>query len=45
MINLFRLSLAGQVPGSLLSGNVVALAGAAAMVYLLVVWRIRRLSR
>jgi ABC-type Na+ efflux pump permease subunit len=45
MINLFRLSLAGQVPGSLLLGNVVTLAGAAGAVYLLVVWRIRRLSR
>jgi ABC-type Na+ efflux pump permease subunit len=45
MINLFRLSLAGQVPGRLLWGNVVALVGAAGAVYLLVVWRIRRLSR
>jgi ABC-2 type transport system permease protein len=45
MINLFRLSLAGQVPGSLLWGNVVSLVGAAGAVYLLVVWRTRRLSR
>jgi ABC-type multidrug transport system permease subunit len=45
MINLFRLSLAGEVPGSLLWGNVLVLAGAGALVYLLVVWRIRRLSR
>jgi ABC-type uncharacterized transport system permease subunit len=45
MINLFRLSLAGEVPGRLLWGNVVALVGAAGAMYLLVVWRIRRLSR
>jgi ABC-2 type transport system permease protein len=45
MINLLRLSLAGQVPGRLLWGNVVALAGAAGAVYLLAFWRIRRLSR
>jgi ABC-type polysaccharide/polyol phosphate export permease len=45
MINLFRLSLTGRVSMSLLWGNVAALAGAAGAVYLLVVWRIRRLSR
>jgi ABC-type Na+ efflux pump permease subunit len=45
MINLFRLSVADQVPGGLLWANVAALAGAAGVVYLLVGWRIRRLSR
>lgn len=45
MINLFRLSLTGEVSSSLLWGNVAALAGAACAVYLLVVWRMRRLSR
>jgi ABC-2 type transport system permease protein len=45
MINLFHFAAAGQVPASLLWVNVAALAGAVGAVYLLVGWRIRRLSR
>ncbi len=45
MINLFRLSVAGQVPAGLLWSNLTALAGMAAAVYLLVGWRLRRLYR
>jgi ABC-type multidrug transport system permease subunit len=45
MINLFRLSVAGQVPAGLLWANLAALASMAAAVYLLVGWRLRRLYR
>ena len=45
MINLFRLSVAGQVPTGLLWSNLAALAGMATVVYLLVGWRLRRLYR
>jgi ABC-2 type transport system permease protein len=45
MLNLYRLSVAGEVPGSLLLANAAALAGMAGAVYLLVGWRIRRLYR
>lgn len=45
MINLLRLSTAGEVSTSLVWANVAALAGWAGAVYLLVGWRIRRLYR
>ncbi len=45
MINLFRLSVAGEIPRSLLWANLGALAGMAGAIYLFVGWRIGRLYR
>jgi hypothetical protein len=45
MINLFRLSVAGEVPTGLLWANVAALAGMAAAVLVMAGWQARRLYR
>ncbi len=45
MINLFRTSVIGEVPLRLLATNAGALAGMAAVLYLVVNWRIRVLDR
>jgi len=45
MLNLFRLSAAGEVPASQLWPYAGALAGMAAVVYLLVGWRLQRWGR
>jgi ABC-2 type transport system permease protein len=45
MINLFRLSMAGEVPSPLLWANLAALGAMAAAAYLLVGWRMRSLYR
>ncbi len=45
MVNLFRTSVAGEVPVGLIATNAGALAGMAAVLYLVVNWRIRVLDR
>jgi ABC-type Na+ efflux pump permease subunit len=45
MINLFRMATAGSVPIGMLWTNLAVLAGMAAVVYLLIGWRLRSLYR